>query len=292
MKINMYDYFSRLPKDETLYYFPNPGNGGDSLIACATFQMLDKYKLKYCTINEKSFDSSGKTILLPSAGNFVGYYSNIRNFIQKYHSAAKKIIILPASISDHEEILKELGRNVDIITREEKSYEHVKSNAQNSNVYIADDMALHLDVQQVLAQFPIVFSLLMTATIPSRRIQKGNYFKVQQHFKDLTTHRSHRTLSAFRTDKERTKIAIPDDNLDIAEIFAYGTTKKRALYASYSLLNFINTYDLIKTSRLHTCIAAALLQKKVEFYPNNYFKCEAVYQFSLKDRFPNVKWMG
>ena len=42
---------------------------------------------------------------------------------------------------------------------------------------------------------------------------------------------------------------------------------------------------------LHLAIAGALLGKPVECYPNSYFKNEAVYHFSMKDRFPNVQWM-
>ena len=39
-------------------------------------------------------------------------------------------------------------------------------------------------------------------------------------------------------------------------------------------------------------IAGALTGRTVKFYPNNYYKCEAVYRSSMQERFPNVHWMG
>lgn len=293
MKLDIKQYLKELPKEEPMYYFPNPGNGGDSIIACATFQLLDEAGITYFPLPENTSTTylEGKTLICPGGGNFISYYPNTRKIIQKYYSVVQKLIVLPHTIFGHQDLIEKLGSNVDIITREEVSYKYVKDSAHDANVFIADDMAFSLDIKRVFSQIPILFSVWMSTTIPSRRIQKGNYFEIQHCLSNLGHQNNNWVLNAFRTDKEKTEIYIPEDNLDIAEIFAYGTTRKRALYASYRLLNFLNHYSKIRTNRLHTCIAAALLGKDVEFYANNYFKCEAIYQFSIKERFPKVKWM-
>ena len=100
-------------------------------------------------------------------------------------------------------------------------------------------------------------------------------------------------LNCFRTDQEKSDIDIPSDNVDLSSIFSYGVdSKEKAFYVCYRLLNFINSYEEIRTNRLHVAIAGALLGKEVKLYSNSYYKCEAVYEFSIKGRFPNVTWMG
>ena len=292
MKTNIAEYLKSLPKNEPVYYFPNPGNGGDSLIACGTFQVFEKTGIKCRVFQQGNFNPNGKILICPGGGNFTSLYPNTRNFVRQHHKEARKLIILPHTISGNEDLIPELGKNVDLITREKVSYEYVSSLATNANVYLSDDMAFSLDVKKVLRQIPLLYSSFTTMTIPSRRIQKGNLFEIQYFLKGLKGGGDSRLLNAFRTDREKTEIKIPSGNLDIAEKFSYGTTKRRATYATYRLLKFLNQYDEIRTSRLHTCVAGALLGKKVEFYPNNYFKCEAVYKFSIQDRYPNVKWMG
>lgn len=290
MKLDIKKYLKSLPKDEPVYYFPNPGNGGDSLIACATFQALDEADISYLQFKE-GCGARGKTLLCFPGGNFISHYPNTREFVEAHHQIAKRIIILPSTIFGHRDLLEQLGSNVDIILREDVSYDYVLSAAHRANIYKADDMALSRNLGQVLNQVPILFSVWMTATIPSRRIQRGNYFEIQQYFKNLTNRNDSGILNAFRTDREKTDIQIPQGNLDIAEFFAYGTTRNRSIYATHRLLNFINQYSKIRTNRLHTCIAGALLGKEVEFYANNYWKCEAVYKFSIKEQFPNTKWI-
>ena len=44
----------------------------------------------------------------------------------------------------------------------------------------------------------------------------------------------------------------------------------------------MSNYDKIFTNRLHLAIAGFLLNKEVHFYPNFYYKNEAVYDYSLK----------
>ena len=99
-------------------------------------------------------------------------------------------------------------------------------------------------------------------------------------------------LNAFRTDREQVDIQLPVDNVDISQIFSFGTHSSfAAMLAARAFIAFIDRYDEVRTNRLHVGIGAALLGKEVKFYPNSYYKNKAVYDFSLKD-FPNIRWMG
>jgi hypothetical protein len=44
-------------------------------------------------------------------------------------------------------------------------------------------------------------------------------------------------------------------------------------------------------NRLHLGIAGPLLCKKVNLYANNYYKGRAVYDYPMRHRFPNVRWV-
>jgi exopolysaccharide biosynthesis predicted pyruvyltransferase EpsI len=99
-------------------------------------------------------------------------------------------------------------------------------------------------------------------------------------------------LNAYRTDTESTKLKLPNDNIDISEVYKLDTSENLSLVSSVGLLNFIKNFDVINTNRLHGCIAGILMDKEVNFYPNSYFKNRAVYNHSIKGVYENVNWMG
>lgn len=100
-------------------------------------------------------------------------------------------------------------------------------------------------------------------------------------------------LNCFRTDLEMTEIELTPDNIDLSELYKFGTVHPYLIeYSASKFLKFLNKYAEIRTNRLHVSIGGALLGKKVYLYPNNYFKNKAVYEYSLKDKYPNIHWMG
>jgi|UPI000382573A exopolysaccharide biosynthesis predicted pyruvyltransferase EpsI len=310
---NIYQYLNSLGQ-ETVYYFPNPGNGGDSLIAHATYQIFKKCHLNYQILNwqqilnlQEKFYPVNKILIYAGGGNLVNNNgSYCRRFLQSFHEHAKKLIILPHTINTNEDLLAKLGSNVEIICREEVSYNHVKKYAPKVNLMLMDDLAFSLDVTSTLLGKPTHFGkdLLWKAfyklkndermnTIPSlqKRIS-NNILTFQTSIKKILSADQNTVLNCFRIDSEKTDISIPADNIDLSKVFQYGTASETvAFYASYRLLNFINRYKEVRTNRLHLAIAGALLGKSVKFYANNYYKCEAVYQYSMKNRFPNVCWV-
>ena len=292
-KIDIKLYLDSLKKFETVYFCPNPGNAGDSLLAHVTYELFDEYNIKYQILKEQGFNPTDKILLYGGGGNLVPYYPHARNFILKYHRLVKKLIILPHSIDGNEDLLKKLDENVDIITREEVTYNHVKKNALRANVFLADDLGFSLNVEKILSKMPRFSLHLVNLKLPVRILLQGNYTEMKHRARKLFQNEKKHVLNCFRTDQEKSDIDIPSDNVDLSSIFSYGVdSKEKAFYVCYRLLNFINSYEEIRTNRLHVAIAGALLGKEVKLYSNSYYKCEAVYEFSIKGRFPNVTWMG
>ncbi len=82
-------------------------------------------------------------------------------------------------------------------------------------------------------------------------------------------------LNAFRIDVESGTKVLPEDNVDIS----YDGWCMKPLDG---FLKKIAGYEEIRTDRLHVAIASAILNKRVIFFANSYYKNLAVYEYSLK----------
>jgi exopolysaccharide biosynthesis predicted pyruvyltransferase EpsI len=287
------DYLSSLPRNERLYYFANPGNAGDAMIALATYQLFHELGFDYCVVNiSQPFDPLGKTVVYGGGGNLVEYYGSARKIIQKYHSHVKKLVILPHTINANEDLLGELGANVDVICREEVSYAHVRKFAPGANVLLMDDIAFSLDMKNIARRMFIPLKRQLLPFLP-RDFLRTILMSLKQLSGKILESGDWKTLNAFRKDLEGTRSVFPRDNVDLSNLFGHlAASETAAYYVTHRILRVINHYQRVRTDRLHVCIAAAKLGKKVEFFPNNYYKCEAVYQYSMSDQYPNVHWMG
>jgi exopolysaccharide biosynthesis predicted pyruvyltransferase EpsI len=97
--------------------------------------------------------------------------------------------------------------------------------------------------------------------------------------------------SFFRDDVEASDRELEPGNADLSKIYEFGTQNRElTTYTTVRLMRYIERFSSVRTNRLHICIAAALLGKAVDFYPNSYFKNKAVYEYSLRERFSNVRW--
>src|SRR5687767_6879763 len=83
----------------------------------------------------------------------------------------------------------------------------------------------------------------------------------------------HGTLVAYRTDDESALKRVPDDNNDISQ----------SCETLDEFLWTIARHALVRTDRAHVMIAAAMLGKRVEYWPSNYHKIPALVQFSLAE---------
>ncbi len=286
-------YLKSLPRNEKIFFFPNPGGAGDSMIALSAYRLMRKLGIDYQIVKvAETFDPSGKVMMYGGGGNLVGYYHTARNLIQEYYPFLKKLVILPHTIRGNEDMLAGFKTNADIICREPASYAHARRHAPNANVLLMDDLALQLDARKIMEEKPVLKDRRIRALMRRDFLLKA-FVPLRQLPGKLSHPASWETLNAFRKDVEARQHSYPADNVDLASLFAYGTDSEEvASYVTRRVLKIIDHYKIVRTDRLHICIAAALLGKNVEFFPNSYDKCEAVYRYSLKNRFSNVAWMG
>ena len=299
-ELAVFEYLCSLPKNETIYYRANPGNAGDALIASGAYQLFDSADLKIELIDPDSFSAKDKIILYAGGGNLVGIYPEARDFFLRYHTDAKQLILLPHTVAGNEDLLSELRSNVTLFARERVSYEHLKSSAKNAHVFLDHDLALNLDANKIinspLMSFPeaVIKKLAHKArssekstSAPQPKIMlRNSFFEIKS-----SLFKKYEIGNFFRKDVEAVDPLSLKGNADLSRAYEYGTQNRGLTqYTSIRLMKYINRFSVIRTDRLHIAIAAALLDKKVEFYPNSYFKCRAVYEYSLKDRFPKITW--
>jgi exopolysaccharide biosynthesis predicted pyruvyltransferase EpsI len=299
MRIQIEDYLRQFGKQKVLYT-PNPGNAGDSIIAAATYQTFDRVGLNYTVVRPSLLDARGQIVICGGGGNLVKPTTFSSRYIGKHHRQAGKLVILPHTVKEVDELLGEFGSNVDIICRELPSYEYVRAKAPLANVYLDHDMAFSFDVNAFLSgtqysspSYPgyLIDRYLLRKSVPSWTSFLHSRNAVASQKKVCDTAKINNELNCFRLDGESCGQALPADNFDLSILYEYGTESPAvAGLSAQAVLNTLKQFSVIHTDRLHMAISSALLGLTVHFHANNYYKCRAVYEFSIKDRYPNVIW--
>ena len=247
--------------NKKIIYIPNPGNAGDSLIVLGTFTLFNKLNLNY-EIGNINKIYNNKILFYAGGGNLVGLYKSCKNFILK-NQEKNKIIVLPHTINNEDKLLQNLNKNVILICREKYSYNYVKKKIKNkNNIFVCEDMAFHIDVQYL------------------KKFQK----------------KGKGTCNCFRLDGERTSIKIPINNNDISQTLREGISNNTSNLnviqdTCNKVFSYLSNYNEINTNRLHVAVAGILLNKKVNLYPNSYWKNKAIYEYSIKEKYPNIKFI-
>lgn len=197
-------------------------------------------------------------IYIHGGGNFNDFYgSGIRSYQVACRYFDVPIIIGPQSchfsVTDPDSIFKGIDNETHFFCREKYSYEIISniSTGKNVEVYIEDDTALYLDIEDLPAHtFAEDFSLL-----------------------------------AFRQDKESADMLIKDSIEPPVRVRDISDLEPDL----GSFVNTGAKSSHIYTDRLHVAILAVLLDKPVQFYENVYHKNRGVYENSLEDNM-NVKF--
>ncbi len=272
------------------YYCPNPGNAGDSLIAVATVALFEARGISFRYVGpDEPRDLRGELVFYGGGGNLTRDYSDAANFLRRHAPDAARLVLLPHTVQGHDALLAGLGPAVDLVCREAVSYAHVRAAARGgARVRLAHDLALTLDAAGVLRRpAPSVLALLAQGLAPRKAART-----LRHRLRHRLAHARRGApgvLNCFRRDAEGTPGPLPPDNIDLSRVFAFGVTR-HAFAAVRAFLGFLDRFDEVRTNRLHVCVGAALLGKRVLFHANASFKCRAVYEQSLRERFPNVAW--
>ncbi len=306
-KVEMADFLTEQLGHARFLYCLNFGNAGDALISQASLQLFRRLKLNFETISTLSnTDLQDKIVVYAGGGNLTPQYATARNFILRHQRKLQRLILLPQTISHNEDLLGSLCDNTTVIAREEATYRHVREHARKAQVHLAEEMALHLDVQEALTKQPDLeraairhhFRRMLTPGA-SRFHNKCLRFLLIFGSQKLIWYQALKglggmgsVLNAFRTDCEGTSAVLPRDNLDVSRVMAFGCDSEANVYLSANrFLRYLNRFAEIHTNRLHVAIAGGLLGKTVLLHTNSFHKCRSVYEFSLKDRFPKVSFV-
>ena len=271
-------------------YIPNPGNAGDNIIAAATIQLFKRHNIQYWLPDRHRLPLNGEIVFYGGGGNFGKMTNFSATFLQRIVKNVKELVILPHTIKSVSPVLSSFGDNVSIICRERTSFDYVNSIETKANTYLSNDMALSLNIDELKTyELPTakrckqVMSYIASKSKLSDK-QAPTKGALGQLFIGKARYKSDdsKILNAFRTDGEKTKIALPSDNIDMSEVLSIGVeTEDLIMFGASRFIKALDKFDEVNTNRLHVAIASTLLGKKVNFYANNYFKCKAVYDYSL-----------
>jgi exopolysaccharide biosynthesis predicted pyruvyltransferase EpsI len=209
----------------------------------------------------------------------VPLYDHIEAAYQRFLGRAQKIVLLPHTIRGNEKLLRRLDQTCTLFCRDLESYNHVRSINRTPEIFLAHDMAFHLDAQRLLGSreltriaTPILRDKLRSAGINEDMIRQ----KAGIDFSRLDT---------------ESRSAFAKSDADIGLLFMLGVWPHQAPTAAWCFLKTISIASKITTDRLHVGIGSALLGVPCELRDNSYGKNEAVYQHSLKS-FSNIRFIG
>lgn len=281
-----------LAEHAPLVYAPNKGNAGDALILCATLQALADHQVPF-TLYRPGQTLDGKVLVCGGGGNLVRYYNDAARFIDRHLAAVRHLVILPHTVEAHEDLLGRFNENVDVFCREPVSYRYVRNAVHGANVILSHDLALSF--------FPERLDALVRRQVPALPLKPRlkyslRYLALLRMLTLVKCRRAlgnrKRTLRAYRRDQESAGLYDTRENLDLSALLRPGRMSPAAAVLSVRhMMRVINGFDIIETDRLHVMILAALLDKEVRFRGGSYYKNAAVYQHSIKNRFPKVQYV-
>lgn len=264
---DMENFLAELRGQQVLY-LPNPGNGGDSLIATATYQAFDRAGIE---IELAHLDTpvEGRTVILAGGGNLVPISEDVQQALERFAPRASRLILLPHTIRGHDGLLAQLDARCTLFVRDQSSLDHVRQANPSLDVRLAHDMAFHLDVRKLLADpalrclGPAIVSAGLEAAGLSEEMLK-----------------SWPSVEYLRTDAESTA-RFPMTDLDISVLCMMGVNPDEAPLAAWCFLHLIALAAHVHTDRLHVGIGAALMGVPCTLRDNDYGKNSSVFAQSL-----------
>lgn len=277
-----------LPKGGDVFYYPNPGNAGDALIATATWQCFDRLGIRPRVTRPAKLPKRAH-IILGGGGNLVPRYRFIADALQTcLDKQVSRCVLLPHTIRGHEALLGRLDERFTLLCRDQLSLEHVRQHAPRAHVQLVDDMALGLDIealQQRTQSLTHRLSLLVDRPWIKRRKKWKRALTRQQP--DATG-----KLEILRSDGEANTEQPSARDKDLMDFYLTRCQKRAGCdQVAMDLVQLLGTMKSVRTDRLHVALPAALLGLEVEILDNNYGKLSIVWKTSLEGRYPNARML-
>ncbi len=259
-----------------IVYYANPGNGGDCVIAAATYQLFKEYGIRY-TILDPAKPVRDSTVFLAGGGNLVPLYSGMSAVLKSLVNKGNRIVILPHSIRLGRELFEALTPDDVICCRELETFAHVRGLDLKCEVMLTHDLGLYLDADAIFR------GLYEDADI------RPEFERLLLEKAKLTPDRViGKAMSCMRHGVEKTFIPRAP-NYDISIVFQVGVKPGLAERGAWMMMEFCRLASQITTNRLHVGIACALVGTPLVLYDNNYGKVSGIYRHSMHGRFANIE---
>jgi exopolysaccharide biosynthesis predicted pyruvyltransferase EpsI len=273
---------------EPVLFHAVPGNAGDCAINTTAQQLLGRCGIAFEPVGDAAVpeDTRGRVLVCAGAGNLVPLYDDVRRFLARHHAGCRRLVLLPATIRGHADLLGAFGPNVTLLCRDAPSLEHARAHAPQARSLASHDVVLHLDVAALRRSARARFLPGVSSVAQARRNLRRRWRGLRYDWRNAARPGE---LFAFRTDREvAAGRAWSGPNFDASdEYVSDDMSPALALEATWRLIDFIDRYRIVHTDRLHVAILAALLGKAVRLHDNAYGKNRVVYEQSLY-RFPGV----
>ena len=296
---------TKLKELKNFYFLPNKGNLGDTFIANSEFQIFNFYK-DIINIKLYSYTNLKKpfNFVYGGGGMFVGLYKKEHEKIFNIfkNKFMKECIILSESFHDVPELIKISDERFTFFCREKNSYNYLVNSKTKAKIYISDDMAFATDTTFYYntgftnKQINNLKKNLNKYSIKEIKNVLNDYFiKYSETYKKVKSillsikQNEIKTAYLLRKDSESCiNIKSNKNYFDLSDCGGIGN--KSCLDNAYVqilselFLSAIDCADVIITDRLHVGISAALLNKEVFLFDNNYGKISGVYEQSMKQK--------
>jgi exopolysaccharide biosynthesis predicted pyruvyltransferase EpsI len=271
------DYLRRVKfSGNAVYFRPNSGNAGDSLINVGALSILSEVGLRFKLIADSDQVNALKeteSLILGGGGNLVPFWSGVAIFLDQIASRKCSIVLLPQSVLDAEVHLRKLRQCDVIFLRGRRSYDYVKSLNLAATVLLDDDCAFSVDPQTVLDH---------EVRGPRSLRDLARFALIGYHF---LRSRVSGTIEAYRQDGEKSGPNKASLANDIARICAFGNQDISDIYLSaHWMLRVLSWYTNVYTDRLHVMISRVLLGRSVIVRPIAYSKIQEVIDHSISPK--------
>lgn len=290
-----------IDNDYVYWDLPYHINIGDTLIWQGTLDFLENkpYKMldfgNSVTANMSILDQN-TIILLHGGGNFGDIYGSSQNFrkkvLERYPN--NKIIVLPQTIyfKDKATEIQDFQifskhKNFYLCVRDQASYDLACKYLAEDKVLFLPDMAFCIK-DEVLKKTVSTGQKLLMSRIDVEAVAVDKQYVEQVNVQsDWPTFEKspmscnylrlllaiHRKLSNSDNGKQTLLVKYINH-------FAMNHIRKQLINTG---VQFINSFDVVYTTRLHGCILSVLLDKEIVLLDNSYGKNKAYYDAWLKD---------
>ncbi|MBH2018614.1 MAG: polysaccharide pyruvyl transferase family protein [Burkholderiales bacterium] len=286
---DLYATLNSLKKQNKIKYIPNGGNAGDGVIAAATWQLFERLDI-LSLIEVGGEISTGDVVIYAGGGNLIPEYDQARKVIEKCLEVnISKFILLPHSIRGNEDLLQKMDERFYLFCREQKSFSHVGLFATRAQAFLTHDLVFGLDFNSVIKKCSNPIARVKLVFFPNILISYIRWRVKLQKIKPQYDNEMH----LMRVDVESKYSNKYSEKYDLSS--KHSSTYVNRLEADVIASDFLSVIDRanhIVSDRLHVCISAALLGKKVTMLDNSYGKNFEVYTNSIQKYFPNVTFVN